>query len=159
MARLYMDRCEMANILVNATLDMDFENHMDNIDDYKKELDFIEKELQKLVDNECDGLIGILTQFACEKEHMKDWIKTTGWWKERVEMKMVAYCEIANMIDNITSHFRAATEDEMSDIKSLAKEYGVEIDSFADANNCGKCFTWEEVVGAFRCLWASGERV
>ena len=47
MAELYMDRREMANILVNATLDMDFANHMDSIDDYEMELDLIEKELQK----------------------------------------------------------------------------------------------------------------
>lgn len=159
MAELYMDRREMANILVNANLDMDFANHMDSVDDYEMELDLIEKELQKLVDNDCDGLISILTQYAYEKEGQKDWIKTTDWWKERVESKMMAYCQIVNMIDNIASHGRAAMECEISDIKSLAKEYGIEIDSFADANDCGKCFTWEEIIGAFRCLWASGERV
>lgn len=74
-------------------------------------------------------------------------------------LEMMAYCQIVNMIDNIASHGRAATEGEISDIKSLAKEYGIEIDSFADANDCGNCFTWEEIIGAFRCLWASGERV
>lgn len=83
MAELYMNSRDMANILFNASLDMDFENHMDSIDDYEKNLDFIERELQVLVDNECDGLIGILTDYAYKKEDVKDWIKTTEWWKER----------------------------------------------------------------------------
>lgn len=159
MTELYIDRREMANILVNANLDMDFANHMDSIDDYEMELDLIEKELQKLVDNDCDGLISILTQYVHEKEGQKDWIKTTDWWKERVESKMMAYCQIVNMIDNIASHGRAATTDELREIKGLAKEYKIDIGSFADANDCGNCFTWEEIIGAFRCLWASGERV
>lgn len=159
MAELLMDRREMANILFNASLDMDFANYIDTVDDYEKNLDFLEKELQVLVDNGCDGLIGILTDYTQKNEQSKDWIKTTGWWKERVEEKMVAYCDIVNMIDNITKNGRAATKSELSDIKSLAEEHGIYVDSFADANDCGKCFNWEEVIGAFRCLWASRERV
>lgn len=159
MAELYMEKRDMANILFNASLDMDFENHMESMEDYEINLNLLERELQVLVDNGCDGLISVLTQYVNEKEHLKDWIKTTEWWKEQVESKMMAYCEIVNMIDNIAKHGRAATTSEMIDIKSMAEEHGIYVDEFADANDCGKCFTWEEVIGAFRCLWASGERV
>lgn len=43
-------------------------------------------------------------------------------------------------------------------IKGISKEAGNYVDDFADVNDCGKCCTWEEVVGAFRALWANGER-
>ena len=69
------------------------------------------------------------------------------------------YYMIINIIDDITKSERKAMEHEMELIKGIAKENNIYVDDFADANDCGKCFTWEEVIGAFRALWASGERV
>ena len=69
------------------------------------------------------------------------------------------YYMIVNIIDDITKNGRRTTEHEMELIKGIAKESEIYVDDFADANDCGKCYTWEEVVGAFRALWAAGERI
>ena len=68
------------------------------------------------------------------------------------------YYMIINIIDDIAKNERKVTEHEMELIKGIAKENNIYVDDFADANDCGKCFTWEEVIGAFRAMWASGER-
>ena len=70
-----------------------------------------------------------------------------------------SYYMITNIIDYITKNGKRATEDELGLIKGIAKEQDIYVEDFADANDCGKCYTWEEVIGAFRALWASGERV
>ena len=69
-----------------------------------------------------------------------------------------SYYMIVNIIDDIAKNQRKATEHDMELIKGISKEAGIYVDDFADANDCGKCCTWEEVVGAFRVLWANGER-
>lgn len=74
-------------------------------------------------------------------------------------MEANSYYMIVNIIDDIAKKERKATEHEMTIINGVAKEAGIYIDDFADANDCGKCYTWEEVVGAFRALWAAGERI
>lgn len=66
---------------------------------------------------------------------------------------------ILNIIDDIAKNKRKATENDILMIKEIAKELGIYVDDFADANDCGKCYTWEEVIGAFRVLWANGLRV
>lgn len=69
-----------------------------------------------------------------------------------------SYYMILNIIDDIAKKGRKVTEHEMTLIKGIAKEARIYVDDFSDANNCGKCYTWEEVIGAFRALWANGER-
>lgn len=71
---------------------------------------------------------------------------------------MNGYYSIVNIIDDIASKARKTTEHDLALIKGIAKESNICVEDFADANNCGKCFTWEEVIGAFRSMWASGER-
>lgn len=73
--------------------------------------------------------------------------------------KIKGYYMIVNIIDDIALNKRKATEHDIEMIKALANEHSVYVDEFADANDCGKCFTWEEIIGAFRSLWANGERV
>lgn len=68
------------------------------------------------------------------------------------------YYMIVNVIDNIAKSERKATEHDLELIKAIAAENRIYVDDFADANDCGKCYTWEEVIGAFRSLWANGER-
>lgn len=70
-----------------------------------------------------------------------------------------SYYMITNIIDYIIKNEKKATEHELELIKGIAKEQGIYVEDFADANDCGKCYTWEEVIGAFRALWASGKRV
>ena len=70
-----------------------------------------------------------------------------------------SYYMIVAIIDDIAKNGRRATEHDMELIKGISKESGIYVDDFAGANDCGKCFTWEEVVGAFRALWANGERI
>lgn len=67
------------------------------------------------------------------------------------------YYMIVNIIDDIAKNGRKTTEHDMELIKGIAKESGIYVDDFADVNDCGKCCTWEEVVGAFRALWTNGE--
>lgn len=69
------------------------------------------------------------------------------------------YYMIVNVIDEIAKLERKATEYDLELIKAIAAENRIYVDDFADANDCGKCYTWEEVIGAFRSLWANGERL
>lgn len=72
--------------------------------------------------------------------------------------EIIEYYSILNIIDDIAKHERKAKAIEIELIKEIAERAGIYVDDFADANDCGKCFTWEEVIGAFRAMWASGER-
>lgn len=72
--------------------------------------------------------------------------------------EIIEYYSILNIIDDIAKHERKAKTIEIELIKEIAERAGIYVDDFADANDCGKCFTWEEVIGAFRAMWASGER-
>lgn len=69
------------------------------------------------------------------------------------------YYMIINVIDDIASNGRKATEHDLELIKAIAADNRIYVDDFADANDCGKCYTWEEVIGAFRSLLANGERL
>ena len=69
------------------------------------------------------------------------------------------YYMIVNVIDEIAKLDRKATEYDLELIIAIAAENRIYVDDFADANDCGKCYTWEEVIGAFRSLWANGERL
>lgn len=155
MATLTMDIDDMANIIVNEEFGYDYAEHIEH---YEENIELVKKEIQILLDNSCDALLYTLVNFAIENENMKDWITTTEEWKEREREKINTYYTIENMLDNIAMHGRAATVDEIMAIEEMAEEYKIDVKEFADANDCGKCFTWEEIIGAFRCLWASGER-
>lgn len=73
-------------------------------------------------------------------------------------MNINGYYMLVNFIDNIAKNGRKTTEKDIEIIKAIAEENQIYVDDFADVNDCGKCCTWEEVVGAFRALWANGER-
>lgn len=76
---------------------------------------------------------------------------------------MENYNKIVNIIDDIAKNQREATNQEICIMDILAKEDADNTEEYicdlADANDCGLCYTWEEVISAFKKLWGNGERV
>lgn len=76
---------------------------------------------------------------------------------------MENYSKIINIIDDIAKNQREATNQEICIIDTLAREDNRNVDEYicdlADANDCGVCHTWEEVISAFKELWRNGERI
>ena len=76
---------------------------------------------------------------------------------------MENYFKIIDIIDDIAKSQREATTEEINTINVLARENNEDIEEFisdlANANDCGECHTWEDVIKAFRELWGNGERI
>ena len=76
---------------------------------------------------------------------------------------MESYFRIIDILDDITQSQREATTEEIKTMNELAKKDGEDIKQFisdlANANDCGDCQTWEDVIKAFTELWKNGERV
>ena len=69
------------------------------------------------------------------------------------------YYAIVNIMDAIAVR-NAEFDDEMYDVVViLARKGKIDLESFADANDCGKCSCWEDVSDAFKRLWKEGKRV
>ena len=81
---------------------------------------------------------------------------------------MELYYAIVNILDWYTKEDRSKGSD-LENIKQHMKVLNTLIalgdlgdhkpSEVADANDCGKCNTWEELITAWRELWKNGERV
>ena len=76
---------------------------------------------------------------------------------------MENYFKILDIIDDIAKNQREATKEEINTINELAMENNENLEEFisdlACANDCGDCYTWEDVIKAFKELWENGERI
>lgn len=72
---------------------------------------------------------------------------------------MKYYVEIMNLLDKVALSNRDLTDEEIDRLDFLA-DHGVgDISEIADANDCGYCNTWDELVDALRELHRTGDRV
>ena len=70
-----------------------------------------------------------------------------------------AYYEIMNILDEHAMHNRPLTMQDIMKLHSLAKENDLTIEDIADANDCGDCHKWTELVAVMKEQFKSGERV
>ena len=71
------------------------------------------------------------------------------------------YYEMMNILDSVALSGKSLTPEQKRELDRLAAENGDiqdEIEATADANDCGFCSTWDDIVVALRKLFASGER-
>lgn len=73
--------------------------------------------------------------------------------------EMMAYYEIMNILDEHAMHNRPLTMQDIMKLHSLAKENDLTIEDIADANDCGDCHKWTELVAVMKEQFKSGERV
>ena len=75
---------------------------------------------------------------------------------------MELYYAIINILDYLAKHKYLSEEERMemySILDKLLTTSGETIEDIANANDCGDCKTWIEIVDRFRELYTSGERV
>ena len=73
---------------------------------------------------------------------------------------MSYYVDIMNMLDDVAERSnKTLTEEELDHLDFLCEHGGFEIEDIADANDCGICHTWQEIVYALSDLIATGDRV
>jgi len=73
--------------------------------------------------------------------------------------EMIAYYEIMNTLDDLALNNKPLMLPDIIKLHALAKENDLTIEDIADANNCGECHEWNELVAALKDQFASGERV
>jgi len=73
--------------------------------------------------------------------------------------EIIAYYEIMNILDDHAIHNRPLTMPDIMKLHSLAKENDITIEDIADANDCGDCHEWTELVAVMKEQFKSGERV
>ena len=75
------------------------------------------------------------------------------------------YYAIINLIDFITKipRERNISDTEEFHIRNtiayLGEVGGIDIGAVGDANDCGNCRTWDEIIDGFKEQWRCGERV
>ena len=75
---------------------------------------------------------------------------------------MELYYAIVNILDYLAKHKNLTEEKRMElyfILNKLLTTSGETIEDIANANDCGGCKTWIEIVDRFRELYTSGERV
>lgn len=72
---------------------------------------------------------------------------------------MESYYEIMNILDEHAIHDIPLTMQDIMKLHSLAKENDFTIEDIADANDCGDCHEWMDLLVALKEQFASGERV
>ena len=70
-----------------------------------------------------------------------------------------SYYEIMNILDDHAIHNRPLTMPDIMQLHALAKENDITIEDIADANDCGDCHEWTELVAVMKEQFKSGERV
>lgn len=70
-----------------------------------------------------------------------------------------SYYEIMNILDYHAMHSRPLTMPDILQLHALAKENDITIEDIADANDCGDCHEWTELVAALKEQFKSGDRV
>ena len=73
--------------------------------------------------------------------------------------EIIAYYEIMNILDDHAMHNRPLTMPDIMKLHALSKENGIAIEDIADANDCGDCHEWTELVAVMKEQFKSGERV
>lgn len=68
------------------------------------------------------------------------------------------YYAIVNIMDWCGKNDKPFDYELYTAVMVLAQKGDIDIDGFADANDCGKCYNWYQVAKAFRELWKKGER-
>jgi len=69
------------------------------------------------------------------------------------------YVDIMNLLDHVALSDRDLTEEEIDRLEFLSDHGGGNIPDIADANDCGYCDTWDDLVYALRDLHRTGERI
>lgn len=73
--------------------------------------------------------------------------------------EMESYYEIMNILDEHAIHNIPLTMQDIMKLHSIAKENDFTIEDIADANDCGDCHEWTDLLAALKEQFASGERV
>jgi len=71
----------------------------------------------------------------------------------------MAYYTIMNTLDTYAIKGKTLTEKMIMFLDCLADIDGTTIEEIADANDCGKCKTWNEIVERLTELFRQGERI
>ena len=69
------------------------------------------------------------------------------------------YYMIMNLLDKVALSNRSLTDEEKDRLDFYLDHDGSYIEDIADANDCGHCDTWDDMVLALRELHRTGERV
>ena len=83
----------------------------------------------------------------------------------RTEKEIEIYYNIMNFLDNKALNNELLTDVEIYQLNINIARFGLAetatefIRDLADANDCGDCATWNEVVVALRKLFENGERI
>jgi hypothetical protein len=71
----------------------------------------------------------------------------------------MAYYTIMNTLDTYALTGKKLTEKMAMFLDCLAEIDGTNIEEIADANDCGKCKTWAEIVEKLAELFKTGDRI
>lgn len=74
-------------------------------------------------------------------------------------MNIDIYYSIMNLLDKIALSGNDITDIERVRLDHWLKSSGDRVEDIADANDCGICTTWDEVITGLRNLYATGERI
>ena len=69
------------------------------------------------------------------------------------------YYQIMNILDDVAMNNKPLDMQTIYRLQNLASEEGIAIEDIADANDCGECHNWKELVDCLREQFANGDRV
>lgn len=69
------------------------------------------------------------------------------------------YYQIMNILDDVAMNNKPLDMQTIYQLQNLASEEGIVIEDIADANDCGECHNWKELVDCLREQFANGERI
>lgn len=118
----------------------------------KQFADQIIKEISDIADEYDEEYIGSACDINCD-EDIED---NTSY--------METYYNIMNILDAHAVRFEQLSPETIAELDRLAESLGPEpikyhIESIADANDCGDCSTWQEVVDCLSDSFANGDRI
>ena len=64
-----------------------------------------------------------------------------------------------NILDDVAMNNKPLDMQTIYKLQNLASEAGIAIEDIADANDCGECHNWKELVDCLRDQFANGDRV
>ena len=71
---------------------------------------------------------------------------------------MTAYFDIMNLLDAIATGETEPTAETIQRLDDLLRIDGGTVEDIADANDCGACKTWAEIIASLKRLHENGER-
>lgn len=69
------------------------------------------------------------------------------------------YINVMNYIDEFATTGKTPTDKDISKIRKMANDANIDVRDFADANDCGDCDNWSDVIKARRANYEAGEVV